>query len=626
MSGSAITIGLGQWPKLFGLSNVNTHQPPYLIFYEFFKQLPTIHIDAAFGLSSLFILYLIKFGTGHLAAKLPRFKKPLFFMGIMRNGLIVIIGTLISFAINMGKSTSPFKIIKEVPAGLDAIALPYFRLDIISECMSVLPSIIIILILEHVSVAKSFGRINDYEIQPNQEILVIGISNIVGSFIGAYPCTGAFSRTAVMARSGSKTPIAAVLAAVVVHAVSDLVSGPSYILELYRTSIYELLVFFISVAITCFIDVETAIYISVGLSLIIMLLKFARPPVKVLARSPLKWKNYSTINQHPYQQKSQQQRHQHYDTKVQHYIYVDEMDHHYSKTIEAMPPGILVIQLTDSILYPNAGHVAEKLTRIGKTRTRNGNNNLDKKSLPWNESLDTSQNHHRKPLLGAIVLDMHAVHSIDSTGLQALSCVRTTLERHADQAVEWHFVGLQDSIIRHDLLSFGFGTLTDQMDISSPHSDQSSSSSSMIDQDCPIIIHKETLPSSPSPPSSSQNNNNNNNNRLKPPPPPSQQHSLNRSVLLNNNNDNDEKSILESWRQMAFLDMDMNRFSSMNSLFDPMEMDIDPYYASIEITNDPHDQLPIEKYPCFHWDVDTAVRTICDRWHNKKAFEIFYQA
>jgi sodium-independent sulfate anion transporter 11 len=93
----------------------------------------------------------IKFGTGHLAALVPQLKKPLFFMGIMRNGLIVIVGTLLSFILNIGKESSPFKIIKDVPAGFDAMGIPLVRLDIIKESMGVLPSIILILVLEHVS-------------------------------------------------------------------------------------------------------------------------------------------------------------------------------------------------------------------------------------------------------------------------------------------------------------------------------------------------------------------------------------------------------------------------------------------------------------------------------------------
>ncbi|KAI8333325.1 sulfate transporter family-domain-containing protein [Chlamydoabsidia padenii] len=656
MSGSAITIGLGQWPKIFGLTGVDTHQPPYLVFVQFFKQLPTTHIDAAFGVTGLVILYMIKFGTGHLAARVPQLKKPLFFMGIMRNGLIVILGTFISFLLNIGKKDSAFKIIKQVPAGFDAMGIPHVRLDIISESMGVLPSIILILVLEHVSVAKSFGRMNDYDIKPNQEIMAIGASNIIGAFFGAYPATGAFSRTAVMARSGAKTPMAgvftgcivvlalyvltpafyfipeAVLAAVVVHAVSDLVSGPSYVMELYRTSLLELAVFLLGVGITCFVDVETGIYASVGLSLAIMLLRLARPPVVALGRCPLL--------------KSPQHHLRPMDgdsySADQHYIYVDESDPHFTKVLEPLPPGMLVIRLTDSVLYPNAGHVAEKLTRFGKSRTRNGENNRDIKSLPWNESVDANKTYpyhsheHRQPLLGAIVLDMSAVHSIDTTGLQALGCVRTTLERHAGQTVEWHFTGLQNERIRRDLLTFGFGTWGDQHDDSMEKTtpDMESSlpppppMSYQCSQQSPMSSQVQTAVASPqqqhhqyttttinmSAPSLLMSPH----QHLQPP--------LNRRSMMLQKHGNDEKAIVESWRSAAFMELDVNRFSSRNSLYDPMEMDIDPYYANINMSTDPHDQLPTERYPCFHWDVDTAVRTISARWHQKQSARSYFGA
>lgn len=41
--------------------------------------------------------------------------------------------------------------------------------------------------VQHISIAKSFGRINNYTINPSQEILAIGVSNILGPFIGAFP-------------------------------------------------------------------------------------------------------------------------------------------------------------------------------------------------------------------------------------------------------------------------------------------------------------------------------------------------------------------------------------------------------------------------------------------------------
>lgn len=184
MTGSAITISLGQWPKVFGL-HVNTHQSPYLIVYEFFKRLKETKLDAAFGLTALVVLYGIKLGSTRLSNRVPALKKPLFFLGIMRSGLVVVVGTLISYFINVHRKSNPIiSIIENVPAGFDAMGAASLNMTVIREASGILPSIILIMILEHVSVAKSFGRMSNYVIDPNQEILAIGMSNIVGSFFG----------------------------------------------------------------------------------------------------------------------------------------------------------------------------------------------------------------------------------------------------------------------------------------------------------------------------------------------------------------------------------------------------------------------------------------------------------
>jgi sodium-independent sulfate anion transporter 11 len=102
----------------------------------------------------------------------------------MRNGILVIFGTLIAYLINIGKSTSPISILKTVPAGFNAMGVPTIDTGLLSEVSGTLPSVVIILILEHVAIAKSFGRINDYKINPNQEIIAIGVTNVIGSFFG----------------------------------------------------------------------------------------------------------------------------------------------------------------------------------------------------------------------------------------------------------------------------------------------------------------------------------------------------------------------------------------------------------------------------------------------------------
>ncbi|KAG0193293.1 hypothetical protein DFQ28_005736 [Apophysomyces sp. BC1034] len=477
MTGSAITIAFGQWPKLFGMSGVDTHDPPYLIFIHFFANLPSTQLDAAFGLISLAFLYTIRYGCPWLTRKFPQFGRPLFFLGIMRSALVVVFGTLISFLINRGKSESPISLVETIPVGFDAMGVPRLNLTVISNVIGSLPSIIIILLLEHITVAKSFGNVSNYTIRPNQEILAIGISNVIGSFFGAYPATGAFSRTAVMSRSGSKTPLAgifssaivalalyaltpafyyvpnATLAAVVVHAVSDLISGPRYIRELWKTSLLEFFVFFVSVVVACFVDVETAIYVSISLSLVIMLFRLARPSVKTLGRYPLDTAPSSCYYESSRTAVSQQ---------PQRFVYVDDGEPLFTKFLEPLPRGLLIVRPGNAMLYPNAAYITEKITQVVKDRTCKGSSEESADEQLWNQDTEELESTKEDCLsvLEALVLDMGAVSRIDPTALQALARTRQMIDNYSGRPVEWHFANLQTKQVRNDLVATGFGDIS----------------------------------------------------------------------------------------------------------------------------------------------------------------------
>ncbi|MBE3047459.1 hypothetical protein IMZ48_34090, partial [Candidatus Bathyarchaeota archaeon] len=57
MTGSAITIGVGQFPKLMGIQTVDSSQAPYAIFIETWKHIGETNIDAAMGITTLAMLY-----------------------------------------------------------------------------------------------------------------------------------------------------------------------------------------------------------------------------------------------------------------------------------------------------------------------------------------------------------------------------------------------------------------------------------------------------------------------------------------------------------------------------------------------------------------------------------------
>jgi solute carrier family 26 (sodium-independent sulfate anion transporter), member 11 len=116
---------------------------------------------------------------------------------------------------------------------------------VLSALLGQTPAACIALVIEHISIAKSFGRINNYSINPNSEFLAIGVTNLIGPLAGAYAATGSVSRTAINSKAGSRTPLSGavsaclvllamytltgafffiprcVLAAVIIHAIGD---------------------------------------------------------------------------------------------------------------------------------------------------------------------------------------------------------------------------------------------------------------------------------------------------------------------------------------------------------------------------------------------------------------------
>ena len=60
--------------------------------------------------------------------------------------------------------------------------------------------------IQGISIAKAFGKIYKYDVDSGQELLAIGLANLLGSFFGGWPVTGSFSRSAVNSASGAATP------------------------------------------------------------------------------------------------------------------------------------------------------------------------------------------------------------------------------------------------------------------------------------------------------------------------------------------------------------------------------------------------------------------------------------
>lgn len=118
MTGSAITIAVSQLPSLLGLTGFSARDAPYLVVINTLKHLSETKMDAAMGLTALFLLYLIRYTLTRAAERYPSHKRIIFFVNTMRTVLVIMIYTLVSWLVNMNRREHPaFKVLGNVPKG-----------------------------------------------------------------------------------------------------------------------------------------------------------------------------------------------------------------------------------------------------------------------------------------------------------------------------------------------------------------------------------------------------------------------------------------------------------------------------------------------------------------------------
>jgi len=106
------------------------------------------------------------------------------------------------------------KIVGDIPQGLPPIATPEFDMGL---WISLLGSSLIIAIIgfvESVSMAQTLAARRRQRIDPDQELVALGASNIASALSGGYSVTGGFARSAVNFDAGAETPAAGGLTAI----------------------------------------------------------------------------------------------------------------------------------------------------------------------------------------------------------------------------------------------------------------------------------------------------------------------------------------------------------------------------------------------------------------------------
>ncbi|MBU3599529.1 sulfate permease [Polynucleobacter sp. 30F-ANTBAC] len=209
-SGIAVLIGFSQVRDALGLEIEKLPS-------DFFSQIKAfaLHLDTANP--HAIILFVISLCTIILWPKLisPLVKKWAWLSHIP--GIIVaLIGASIAadlFDLSVVTIGSRFG---EIPNGIPAPSIPKLDWETVKHLFAPTLTIAILGAIESLLCARVADNLSDDKHDPNQELMGQGIANMVVPFFGGLPVTGTIARTATNAKAGAKSPISGITHALVI--------------------------------------------------------------------------------------------------------------------------------------------------------------------------------------------------------------------------------------------------------------------------------------------------------------------------------------------------------------------------------------------------------------------------
>jgi SulP family sulfate permease len=219
----------------------------------------------------------------------------------------IVVTTVATWA--LGWHTQGLKIVGTVPQGLPPLTLPLWDLALWKDLA--LPALLISVVgfVESVSVGQTLAAKRRQRIEPDQELVALGASNVGAALTGGFPVTGGFARSVVNFDAGAQTPAAGVFTAVGLLLASLLLTPALYYLPqatlsatiivavlslvdldvLRRTWVYSRTDFVAALSTllaTLVVGVEVGLVVGVGVSLALFLYRTSRPHIAEVGLVP----------------------------------------------------------------------------------------------------------------------------------------------------------------------------------------------------------------------------------------------------------------------------------------------------------------------------------------------------
>ncbi|MGA0155291.1 MAG: SulP family inorganic anion transporter [Flavobacteriaceae bacterium] len=289
-SAAALIIGLSQLKHLLGTQIERSNQIHTLLLNAFKTIDQTQWIALFLGLAAILIIK----GLKRIHKRIP---------GAL---VVTLLGILVTYIFRLDQLG--LSIVQDVPKGLPAFSLPSVEQSRIAELFPIALTLALIAFMEAISVAKAVEEKHKLnEVRPNQELIALGLSNVIGSLFQSYPTTGGFSRTAVNDQAGASSTLASfisaaivgltllfltplfyylpntVLAAIIMVAVFGLIDI-EYPKVLWKNRKDEFALLLFTFIITLTVGIKEGILLGVLLSLLLLVYRSSKPHFAILAR------------------------------------------------------------------------------------------------------------------------------------------------------------------------------------------------------------------------------------------------------------------------------------------------------------------------------------------------------
>ena len=297
ISASGILIAASQLKTLMGVSAEGHNFLDLSL--SLMSQLGQVHVlTLAIGAVTVAFLFWVRSGLKPLLQRLGM--KPRAADVVAKTGPVAAIAvtTLLTWALDW--QVQGVKIVGAVPQGLPPFTLPLWDLGLWQALL--VPALLISVVgfVESVSVGQTLAAKRRQRIEPDQELVALGASNLGASFTGGFPVTGGFARSVVNFDAGAQTPAAGVftaagitlaslfltpalyylpqatLAATIVVAVLSLVDF-SILRKTWRYAKSDFLAVLATLVATLTVGVEAGLVVGVALSLALYLYRTSRP-------------------------------------------------------------------------------------------------------------------------------------------------------------------------------------------------------------------------------------------------------------------------------------------------------------------------------------------------------------